>query len=54
MALDLGTIALLHTIGAFLMLAFLIGHIYVITTRHTVGAHFKAMVAGWDEGEERH
>jgi thiosulfate reductase cytochrome b subunit len=53
MALNLGTIALLHTIGAFLMLAFLIGHVYLITTGHTVTAHLKAMITGWDEVEEQ-
>ena len=54
MGLNLGTIALLHTIGAFMMLAFLIGHIYLITTGHTVTAQLKAMLTGWDEVEERH
>ena len=47
--IQLGTIALVHTIGAFMMLAFLIGHIYLGTTGHTPTAHFKAMVSGWDE-----
>ncbi len=54
MGINLGTIALLHTIGAFMMLAFLIGHIYLITTGHTVTAQLKAMLTGWDEVEERH
>lgn len=45
---DLGTIATVHTVGAFLMLAFLIGHIYLGTTGHTPLAHFRAMVTGWD------
>ena len=46
---DLGTIATVHTVGAFLMLAFLIGHIYLGTTGHTPMAHFRAMVTGWDD-----
>ncbi|WP_374245911.1 cytochrome b/b6 domain-containing protein [Zoogloea sp.] len=46
---ELGTIATVHTIGAFLMLAFLIGHIYLGTTGHTPLAHFRAMVTGWDD-----
>jgi len=54
MGFNLGTIALLHTIGAFMMLAFLIGHIYLITTGHSVTAQIKAMLTGWDEVEERH
>ncbi len=46
---DLGTIATVHTVGAFLMLAFLIGHVYLGTTGHTPMAHFRAMVTGWDD-----
>ncbi len=47
--IDLGMIATVHTVGAFLMLAFLIGHIYLGTTGHTPMAHFRAMVTGWDD-----
>ncbi|HMV05023.1 MAG TPA: cytochrome b/b6 domain-containing protein [Accumulibacter sp.] len=50
---DLATIALAHTIGAFLMLAFFIAHVYLITTGDTVGAHLKAMLTGWEHGEEK-
>ena len=52
--LDLGNIALAHTIGAFMMLAFLIVHVYLITTGHTVTAHLKAMITGWDEVPDEH
>ncbi len=52
--LDLGNIALAHTIGAFMMLAFLIVHVYLITTGHTVTAHLKAMITGWDEAPDEH
>ena len=48
---SLGLIATLHTIGAFMMLCFLIAHVYLITTGHSVGAHLKAMVTGWEEAE---
>ena len=51
-AADLSTIALLHTAGAFMMLLFLIAHVYLITTGHTVGAHLKAMITGWEEVED--
>ena len=51
-AADLGTIALLHTAGAFMMLLFLIAHVYLITTGHTVGAHLKAMITGWEEVDD--
>lgn len=50
--LDLASIALAHTIGAFMMLAFFIAHVYLITTGDTVGAHLKAMITGWEHGEE--
>ncbi|MBK7415588.1 MAG: cytochrome b/b6 domain-containing protein [Dechloromonas sp.] len=53
-SLDLATIALIHTIGAFMMLAFFIAHVYLITTGHTVGAHLKAMLTGWEDGEGEH
>lgn len=46
---SLGLIALAHTFGAFLMLLFLIAHIYLGTAGHTPTAHFKAMVTGWDD-----
>lgn len=49
---DLGIIALLHTAGAFFIIIFLVAHVYLITTGHTVGAHLKAMITGYDEQEE--
>lgn len=48
-ALKLDWVAWGHTAGAFLMLAFLIAHLYLITTGHTVTAHLRAMVTGWEE-----
>ena len=47
--LSLETVAVLHTIGAFLMLAFLVSHLYLVTTGRTPTAHLKAMVTGWEE-----
>ena len=49
--LSLGTIALVHTAAAFMMLAFLIGHLYLSTTGHTPLAHIKAMITGWEDVE---
>lgn len=49
---ELGTIALFHTIGAFLMLAFFVVHVYIITTGHTWSSHLKAMITGWEEIED--
>ncbi len=46
--LDLEIVALLHTVGAFLMLSFLIAHLYLITIGETVFSQLKAMITGWD------
>ncbi len=48
-SLRLGTIALVHTAAAFMMLAFLIGHVYLATTGHTPLAHVRAMITGWED-----
>ncbi|MFP4516973.1 MAG: cytochrome b/b6 domain-containing protein [Desulfovibrionales bacterium] len=45
----LATMAYLHTAGAFAMLAFIIVHVYMTTTGHTVFSHTKAMITGWEE-----
>lgn len=47
--LPLEWIAVGHTIGAFLMLIFLIAHIYLITAGATPTSHLKAMITGWEE-----
>ncbi len=49
--LKLEWVATGHTIGAFLMLAFFVSHLYLVTTGHTVTAHIKAMITGWEEVE---
>lgn len=49
---DLATIATLHTIGAFMMLAFFVAHLYLVTTGHTMTSQLKAMITGWDEVED--
>ncbi len=46
------TIVAFHVIGAFLMTTFLIVHLYLITTGHTIGAHIKAMITGYEEIED--
>ena len=48
----LRTVALVHTIGAFLVLAFLIVHVYLITTGRTLTSNLKAMITGFEELEE--
>ncbi len=45
----LWTPAIIHTAIAFLILAFVIGHIYMTTTGHTIFSNIKAMITGWEE-----
>jgi len=47
--LGLEQVATLHTVGAFLMLAFLIAHVYLATAGATPTAHIRAMITGWEE-----
>jgi thiosulfate reductase cytochrome b subunit len=47
--LSLEWVSFFHTAGAFMMLLFLIVHVYLITTGHTVFSHLKAMITGWEE-----
>jgi thiosulfate reductase cytochrome b subunit len=42
-------IAAAHTLGAFLLVAFLITHLYLITTGQTVTSNLKAMITGYEE-----
>jgi thiosulfate reductase cytochrome b subunit len=50
--LSLGVLAVLHTAMAFLILSFLIVHVYMTTTGHSIGAHIAAMFSGWEEVPE--
>ena len=47
--LSLQWVAVVHVAGAFAILSFLIGHIYMTTTGHSLMAHIKAMITGWEE-----
>lgn len=47
--MSLSSIALIHMLGAFALVAFLIGHNYMITTGHNHSCHLKAMCTGWEE-----
>ncbi|MEN8155664.1 MAG: cytochrome b/b6 domain-containing protein [Bacteroidota bacterium] len=54
----LTTVATVHTLGAFILLAFVIAHVYLTTTGDKPLTSIKAMVTGWevldiDEKEER-
>jgi thiosulfate reductase cytochrome b subunit len=44
-------VAFLHTAGAFLMIVFVIGHVYIITTGRTAGEYLRQMITGYDEVE---
>lgn len=48
----LGTVAILHTLGAFLLIVFVIVHLYLITTGATITSNLKAMITGYDEVEK--
>lgn len=50
--LSLGVVAVLHTIGAFLILSFVLVHVYMTTTGHNITAHIAAMFSGWEEVED--
>jgi thiosulfate reductase cytochrome b subunit len=45
----LQVIAMFHTLGAFLLVAFFIAHIYLITTGRTITSNLKAMITGYEE-----
>ena len=50
--LSLEVLAVVHTVGAFAILTFLIVHVYMTTTGHSLFAHIKAMITGWEGVEE--
>lgn len=45
----IGTVAVLHTAGAFLLVAFVVSHIYLTTTGETPVSNLKAMLTGHEE-----
>ncbi len=47
--MTLSSVAALHVLGGFAILSFLIVHIYMTTTGHTLMAHIKAMFTGWED-----
>lgn len=50
--LSLKVISVIHTLGAFAILTFLIVHVYMTTTGHSLFAHIRAMISGWESVEE--
>jgi len=54
----LTNIAIIHTLGAFILMAFVVAHVYLTTTGEKPLSGIKAMITGWevvnvDEKEER-
>jgi len=54
---SIGGVAILHTIGAFSLIIFVIAHVYLTTTGDKIFISIKAMITGWevvdiDEKEE--
>jgi thiosulfate reductase cytochrome b subunit len=47
----LGLIAPLHNLGSWMFISFLVMHIYLATTGHTVLAHIRSMIDGYEELE---
>jgi thiosulfate reductase cytochrome b subunit len=45
-------IAIFHTAGAFLLMAFVVVHLYLITTGETITSNLKAMITGYEEVEK--
>jgi thiosulfate reductase cytochrome b subunit len=52
--LTLEFVAVAHTLGAFMITAFFFIHVYLTTTGHTITAHIKAMITGWEEVDSHH
>jgi len=48
----LASIAFWHTMGAILLMIFLVVHVYMTTTGETPTSNIKAMITGYEEIEE--
>jgi thiosulfate reductase cytochrome b subunit len=51
---SIDVIAIFHTAGAYLLMAFLIIHLYLITTGTTITSNLRAMITGFEELESEH
>ena len=47
----LSVVAPIHNLGSWIFLSFLILHVYLTTTGHTIFSNIKAMTSGWEETE---
>ncbi|MGF7141172.1 cytochrome b/b6 domain-containing protein [Roseimarinus sediminis] len=50
--ISLQSIAFWHTLGAFLLMIFLVVHVYMTTTGHTPTSNIRAMITGYEEVED--
>ena len=50
-ASGLESVAVVHTAGAFLLVAFVVGHVYLTTTGPSLFSNLKAMITGYEELE---
>lgn len=50
--ISLESIAIWHTIGAALLMVFLVIHVYMTTTGHTPTSNIKAMITGYEDIED--
>lgn len=50
--LSLKVVAGIHVAGAFAIFSFIILHVYMTTTGHSIFAHTKAMITGWEDVEK--
>ena len=50
--LSLEAAGAVHTAFAFALLTFMIIHVYMTTTGHTLTAHIRAMITGWEKVDE--
>ncbi len=47
--IGLTLVAWLHTLIAFMLISFLIVHLYMTTTGHSIFSHISGMITGWEE-----
>ena len=48
-SISLSILAVVHTLVAFLLVNFLIIHVYMTTTGHSLFSHISGMISGWEE-----
>lgn len=53
MWLPFESVALVHTAAAYIVMAFMIVHVYLTTTGRTPLSNIKAMLTGWEVLEEK-